>query len=74
MTKGNSARNEFPRPLEEGEEALAPHLVEKAYPTGWKVPRLNMYNGTTNPEDHIHSFRTEMEDMTDWKDIWCHMF
>lgn len=57
-------RDEFPRPVKEGEEGLAPHLVEESHPTGWKVPRLMMYNGTTDLEDHLHSFRTGMEDMT----------
>lgn len=33
-----------------------------------------MYNGTTDPEDHLHSFRTGMEDMTIQRDIWYRIF
>lgn len=53
MAGNKELKNEFPRPVEEGEEALAPHLVEEAYPTGWKAPRLTLYNGTMDPEDHL---------------------
>lgn len=50
------------------------HLLTEGYPLGWRAPKLAMYEGLTDPEDHLHSFRTGMEDMTGQKDIWYRIF
>lgn len=41
----------------------------EGYPEGWRTPKMTMYEGNTDPEDHIHSFHTGMEDTTKRKDI-----
>lgn len=43
-------------------------------PPAWRSPKILLYKGNTDPEDHLHSFRTNMENRTDRKDIWCGMF
>lgn len=35
---------------------------------------MTMYEGTMDPEDHIHSFLMGMEDTTRRRDIWCRIF
>lgn len=57
-----------------GEEALAQHLLSEGYSKGWRAPKMTMYEGSTDPEDHIHSFHMGMEDTIRRKDIWCRMF
>lgn len=55
-------------------EALAPYLLSKEYPKKWVRPKLPQYKGDSDPLDHIHKFRSNIEDVTDRKDLWCRMF
>lgn len=55
-------------------EALAQHLLTKGYPLGWRALKMAMYEGLTDSEDHLHSFRTGMEDMTGRMDFLFRMF
>lgn len=56
------------------DEALAPYLLIKRYPTNWRWPKLSSYNGKMDPESYLHSFITGMEDVIERDDIWCRMF
>lgn len=55
-------------------KALVAHLLLADYPKGWKASGLTTYNGTGDPDDQIHGFIIEMEDMMTRKGIWCRMF
>lgn len=56
-----------------GRETLAPHLLAGECPLIWRAPKIPLYKGDTYPKDHLHAFRTNMEDRTGHKDIWCRM-
>lgn len=55
--------------LQEEDEALAPHVLSEEYPKGWRRPKLLLYNEKTDPEGHLHSFETSMEDVITKDDI-----
>lgn len=46
------------------DEALAPHSLNKEYPTNWRRPNLPNYDGKSDPKDHLHNFTLGMEDIT----------
>lgn len=50
-------------------EALAPHLLIQKFPNKWVKPKLLEYKGSTNPEDHVHHFVTNVEDLMDHQDL-----
>lgn len=53
-TMESDGGNEAPTARPEGGEALAQHLLAEGYPVGWKAPKLAMYEGVTDLEDHLH--------------------
>lgn len=57
-----------------GGEALTQRSAGERVPPGWRALKIPSYKGNTNPEDHLRSFRMNMEDRTGRKDIWCQMF
>lgn len=57
-TMESDGRNKASPTWVDGGEALTQHLLVEGYPVGWRAPKLAMYEGVTNPEDHLHSFRT----------------
>ncbi|GKV11557.1 hypothetical protein SLEP1_g22805 [Rubroshorea leprosula] len=41
---------------------LNTNITLEPYPAGFKIPQLETYDGTKNPDDHLHTFYSYMQD------------
>lgn len=60
--------------LEPDPKALLQALLKEEYLIGWKIPWLPTYYGKSSPDDHLHAFMADMEDMMFRHNIWRWMF
>lgn len=51
-----------------------PKLVQEPYPLKLEVPRIEAYDGTSDPEDHISMFICHMQFQTTREDLHCRVF
>ncbi|RWW60640.1 hypothetical protein BHE74_00032358 [Ensete ventricosum] len=62
----NEVQRDFVRSKEEvgettkGESPFAPEILDKPIPSSFRLPTLEPYNGSTDPSEHVATFRAQM--------------
>ncbi|GKV04527.1 hypothetical protein SLEP1_g16680 [Rubroshorea leprosula] len=53
---------------------LNTNIVLKPYPTGFRIPQLETYDGTKDPDDHLHAFYSCMQAQNASDALMCKIF
>ncbi|GKU96172.1 hypothetical protein SLEP1_g9439 [Rubroshorea leprosula] len=61
------AANSIPHPLNT-------NITLEPYPTGFKIPQLETYDGTKDPDDHLHAFYSCMQAQNTSDALICKIF
>ncbi|GKV11214.1 hypothetical protein SLEP1_g22485 [Rubroshorea leprosula] len=61
------AANFIPHPLNT-------NITLEPYPTGFKIPQLGIYDGTKDPDDHLHAFYSCMQAQNASDGLMCKIF
>ncbi|GKV50351.1 hypothetical protein SLEP1_g57059 [Rubroshorea leprosula] len=61
------ATNSIPHPLNT-------NITLEPYPTGFKIPQLETYDGTKDPDDHLHAFYSCMQAQNASDALMCKIF
>ena len=71
-----SSRNN-PIPNDEEDQRGHPftnEIIETPLPLKWKGLSIKLYDGSTNPDEHLNVFKTQMTLYTTNKAVWCKVF
>ena len=64
-------------PTEEEEQRGHPftdEIIDVPLPSVWKGLTIKLYDGSTDPEEHLNVFKTQMTLYTTDKALWCKVF
>ncbi|GLT26648.1 hypothetical protein SLA2020_016990 [Shorea laevis] len=53
---------------------LNTNITMEPYPTGFKIPQLETYDGTKDPDDHLHAFYSCMQAQNASDALMCKIF
>ncbi|GKV48101.1 hypothetical protein SLEP1_g54937 [Rubroshorea leprosula] len=53
---------------------LNTNIVLEPYPTGFRIPQLETYDGTKDPDDHLHAFYSCMQAQNASNALMCKIF
>ncbi|GKV29298.1 hypothetical protein SLEP1_g38237 [Rubroshorea leprosula] len=53
---------------------LNTNITLEPYPTGFKIPQLETYDGTKDPDDHLHAFYSCMQAQNAFDALMCKIF
>ncbi|GKV14283.1 hypothetical protein SLEP1_g25183 [Rubroshorea leprosula] len=53
---------------------LNTNITLEAYPIGFKIPQLETYDGTKDPDDHLHAFYSYMQAQNASDALMCKIF
>ncbi|GKV13259.1 hypothetical protein SLEP1_g24299 [Rubroshorea leprosula] len=53
---------------------LNPNILQEPYPSGFQMPQLETYDGTKNPDDHLHAFCSIMQAQNASDALMCKIF
>ncbi|GKV06738.1 hypothetical protein SLEP1_g18588 [Rubroshorea leprosula] len=53
---------------------LNTNIVLEPYPTGFRIPQLETYDGTKDPDDHLHAFYSCMQAQNASDTLMCKIF
>ncbi|GKV30944.1 hypothetical protein SLEP1_g39705 [Rubroshorea leprosula] len=53
---------------------LNTNIVREPYPTGFRIPQLETYDGTKDPDDHLHAFYSCMQAQNASDALMCKIF
>ncbi|GKU96129.1 hypothetical protein SLEP1_g9399 [Rubroshorea leprosula] len=50
------------------------NIIREPYPTGFRIPQLETYDGTKDPDDHLHAFYSCMQAQNASDALMCKIF
>ncbi|GKV19462.1 hypothetical protein SLEP1_g29723 [Rubroshorea leprosula] len=53
---------------------LNPNILQEPYPSGFRMPQLETYDGTKDPDDHLHAFCSIMQAQNASDALICKIF